>query len=135
MNLMKALRWLCVCLGALALGCNRPIPTRPVPKLGPGEGAAEVTDGPPVVTNSIGLRLVPVPAGEFLMGSPEADPDAREDEKPQHRVRITRPFYLGAYEVTQEEYQRVMGGNGCFFAPNGPGKDKVAGLNTARFPA
>src|SRR5262249_1832470 len=76
-----------------------------------------------------------IPAGEFLMGSPDSDPEAREDEKPQHRVRITRPFYLGVHEVTQEEYQRVMGGNGCFFSPTGAGKDKVAGLNTARFPA
>jgi formylglycine-generating enzyme required for sulfatase activity/outer membrane protein assembly factor BamB len=135
MNPMMRLRWMWVFLGALALACNRTGPSPPVPELGPGEAqpAANATE-PQIVTNSIGMRLARIPAGEFLMGSPDSDPNAREDEKPQHRVRITRPFYLGVYEVTQEEYQRVMGGNGCFFSPTGAGKDRVAGLNTARFP-
>src|SRR5215510_13104505 len=92
-------------------------------------------DLPPLETNSLGMRFVRIRPGEFLMGSPDTDPDAAEDEKPQHRVRITRPFYLGAYEVTQEEYQRVMGTNPSFFSPTGPGKDRVAGLDTPRFPA
>jgi formylglycine-generating enzyme required for sulfatase activity len=43
------------------------------------------------------------------MGSPDTDEDAGKDEKPQHRVRITRPFYLGAYEVTQGQYRAVTG--------------------------
>ena len=47
-----------------------------------------------------------IPAGEFLMGSPDSDKDAEDDEKPQHRVRITRPFYLGVYEVTQRSTRR-----------------------------
>ena len=63
------------------------------------------------ITNSIGMKLVLIPAGEFLMGSTDEDKDAEGDEKPQHRVRITRPFYLGVYEVTQEEYETVMGQN------------------------
>ena len=42
------------------------------------------------------MKLVLIPAGEFLMGSPDSDKDAEDDEKPPHRVRITRPFYLGA---------------------------------------
>ena len=47
-----------------------------------------------------------IPPGEFLMG------DARyEDEQPVHQVRLTKPFYLGVFPVTQEEYQRVMGSN------------------------
>jgi formylglycine-generating enzyme required for sulfatase activity len=85
--------------------------------------------------NTIGMKLALIPDGEFLMGSPVSDKEARDDEKPQHRVRITRPFYLGVYEVTQEEYQRVTGTNPSFFSPDGPGKDKVAGLDTRRFPA
>ena len=55
------------------------------------------------MTNSIGMKLARIPAGEFPMGSADADPGAREDEKPRHRVRITRPFYLGLCEVTQAE--------------------------------
>jgi formylglycine-generating enzyme required for sulfatase activity len=68
--------------------------------------------GQPVeVTNSIGMKLAFIPAGEFLMGSPESDSDAYFDEKPQHTVRITKPFYLGVTEVTQEQYERMMGMN------------------------
>ena len=59
------------------------------------------------ITNSIGMKLVLIPAGEFLMGSPDSDKDAEDDEKPQHRVRITRPFYLGATEVTVGQFRRV----------------------------
>lgn len=44
------------------------------------------------ITNSIGMKLVRIPAGEFLMGSAETDPGGRDDEKPQHPVRIGKPF-------------------------------------------
>ena len=54
------------------------------------------------------MKLVLIPAGEFLMGSPDSDKDAQADEKPQHRVRITRPFYLGATEVTVGQFRRVV---------------------------
>ena len=57
------------------------------------------------------LELVLIPAGEFMMGSPDSDEDANADEKPQHRVRITKPFYLGKYPVTQEQWEAVMGSN------------------------
>jgi formylglycine-generating enzyme required for sulfatase activity len=49
-------------------------------------------------------------------------------------VRITRPFLLGAYEVTQDEYKQVMFTNPSWFAPTGGGKDKVAGMDTTKFP-
>ncbi len=45
----------------------------------------------------------------------------------KHRVRITQPFYLGVYEVTQAQYEAVMGVNPSYFASSGGGKDKVAG--------
>jgi formylglycine-generating enzyme required for sulfatase activity len=66
---------------------------------------------PKVITNSLGMKLVLIPEGEFLMGSPDSDKDAYTDEKPQHRVRITRPFYLGVYEVTQGQYRAITGEN------------------------
>jgi formylglycine-generating enzyme required for sulfatase activity len=59
-------------------------------------------------TNSIGMKLKLIPAGEFLMGSPESDKDARGDEKPQHRVRITQPFYLGIHPVTRGQFRRFV---------------------------
>ncbi|MGA2255335.1 MAG: formylglycine-generating enzyme family protein, partial [Thermoguttaceae bacterium] len=61
--------------------------------------------------NDIKLEMVRIPAGEFLMGSPYSEKDASASEKPQHRVRITKPFYLGRYPVTQEQWQAVMGDN------------------------
>ena len=45
----------------------------------------------------IKLEMVLIPAGGFLMGSPDSDNTAIPNEKPQHRVRITKPFYLGKY--------------------------------------
>ncbi|MCY2989729.1 MAG: SUMF1/EgtB/PvdO family nonheme iron enzyme [Planctomycetota bacterium] len=69
------------------------------------------TPTPETLTNSIGMKLMLIPAGEFLMGSPESESGAGSDEKPQHRVRITKPFYLGVYEVTQAQYQKIVGNN------------------------
>jgi formylglycine-generating enzyme required for sulfatase activity len=70
---------------------------------------------PKEIVNSIGMRLVLISAGEFTMGSPDSDPDAVAFQKPQHRVRITRPFCLGATEVTQGQYQAVTGANPSHF--------------------
>jgi len=67
------------------------------------------------VDNSIGIKLTLIPAGEFQMGSPGSDSDALDSEKPQHTVRITKPLYLGVTEVTQEQYERVMGTNPANF--------------------
>ncbi len=105
--------------------------------------------GVPVeITNSIGMKLVLIPPGEFTMGSPKelieeelktpgADQwymDHLAGEGPQHLVRITKPFYLGMYEVTQEEYQRVVGNNPSAFSARGQQKGQVAGQDTKRFP-
>ncbi len=65
--------------------------------------------------NGVKLEMVLIPAGEFLMGSPDSDKHALPSEKPQHRVRITRPFYLGKYLVTQEQWEAVMGSNPSHF--------------------
>jgi formylglycine-generating enzyme required for sulfatase activity len=45
--------------------------------------------------NSIGMGFVAIQAGTFLMGSPDANPEAQLFEKPQHSVTISRPFYIG----------------------------------------
>ena len=71
--------------------------------------------------NGVKLEMVLIPAGEFLMGSPDSDNNAAADEKPQHRVRITKPFYLGKYLVTQEQWEAVMGNNPSHFkGPKNP---------------
>ncbi len=77
------------------------------------------------VGDGVKLEMVLIPAGEFLMGSPGSDKHASDDEKPQHRVRITKPFYLGKYPLTQEQWEAVMGNNPCNFkSPKHP-VDKV----------
>jgi formylglycine-generating enzyme required for sulfatase activity len=60
------------------------------------------------VVNSIGMKFAMIPPGEFLMGSPESEPEAYRFEKPQHRVRITEPFYLGVHEVTIGQFRRFV---------------------------
>lgn len=49
-----------------------------------------------------------------MMGSPESE-QGREGDETQHEVTLTEGFYLGKYEVTQEEYEKVMGGNPSTF--------------------
>jgi serine/threonine protein kinase/formylglycine-generating enzyme required for sulfatase activity len=73
------------------------------------------------ITNSIGMKLVLIPAGEFLMGAPDSDNYARPSEKPQHLERIAQPFYLGTTEVTQGQYRAVTGENPSKF----PGSDDL----------
>jgi serine/threonine-protein kinase len=84
-------------------------------------------------TNAIGMPLELIPPGEFAMGSTSEEiatesQRAKErnevqgylhrvaSEGPRHRVKITRPFYLGTYPVTQGEYERLMGVNPSAFA-------------------
>jgi len=63
------------------------------------------------------MQFVSIPPGEFMMG----DTAGRSDEKPVHKVTITKPFYLGKYEVTQAQWQTVMGSNPSKFkSPTNP---------------
>ncbi|MBI4603831.1 MAG: SUMF1/EgtB/PvdO family nonheme iron enzyme, partial [Planctomycetes bacterium] len=58
-------------------------------------------------TNTLGMKLVLIPPGEYLMGSPPGE-EGRDGDESQHRVKITRPFYLGVTEVTQAQWRAVM---------------------------
>ena len=77
------------------------------------------------------LEMVPIPAGNCPLGSPASDKDAGDDEKPQCRVRITKPFYLGKYAVTQAQWAAVMGSNPSGF--KGP-KNPVEQRDLGRLP-
>ena len=57
------------------------------------------------------MKFVRVPAGSFMMGQNGGDPD----ERPVHKVTITKPFYLQTTEVTQGQWQMVMGNNPSYF--------------------
>ena len=107
------------------------------------------------VENSIGMKFRLIPPGEFMMGSPESERQAVkaelvamelrkqvsdimtsvvDSESPQHRVRITRPFYMGVYPVTQAQWESVMGNNPSAFSSDGRNSDRVSGLSTDDFP-
>jgi formylglycine-generating enzyme required for sulfatase activity/tRNA A-37 threonylcarbamoyl transferase component Bud32 len=121
-------------------------------------------------TNSIGMRFVLIPPGEFEMGSTDqeiaADVESRKkytedswscklllSEGPRHSVKISKPFYLAMFDVTQGEYQAVIGNNPSNFSGTGPHEPrftpalspkemttrasdakKVAGKDTSRHP-
>jgi formylglycine-generating enzyme required for sulfatase activity len=68
--------------------------------------------------NSIGMEFVKIAPGEFMMGCSKVQPasaadnaDCNDDEKPAHRVQITKSFEIGKYEVTQAQWQAVVGSN------------------------
>jgi formylglycine-generating enzyme required for sulfatase activity len=60
-------------------------------------------DQPAAFANSLGMRMMRIPAGKFVMGSPRAVPN-RQDDEDEHVVEITRAFYMGAHEVTVEQF-------------------------------
>jgi len=63
-----------------------------------------------VFKNSIGMKFVLIPPGTFTMGSPSDELGRRRDER-QHRVTLSKPFYLQTTEVTQAQWREIMGNN------------------------
>jgi formylglycine-generating enzyme required for sulfatase activity len=113
--------------------------------LSPGEAKEQK---PQRITNRIGMRFVRIPSGEFMMGSPKSEAGRDDkDEGPRHLVMITKPYYLGVYEVTQNQFDRVVDYNPSCFTKGGKGKvgikyelspgagkEKVRGVDTSDFP-
>jgi formylglycine-generating enzyme required for sulfatase activity len=154
----------------------RAIPLLAKPTMSAAEAAqiqkqwAEYLGRPVKATNSLGMPLLLIPPGEFDMGSTSEEQawalaegkknkegqwhDERvRTESPRHRVKISKPFYLGMYVVTQGEYEKVMGVNpsafnakpmdsSAFHPPlsaeerdlRGSAGKKVAGKDTSRYP-
>ena len=69
------------------------------------------------ITNSIDIKLMRIPKGKFLMGSPRTE-EKRDDDETQHEVTISQDFYMGATEVTQSQWQKVMENNPSKFKGN-----------------
>ncbi len=63
-------------------------------------------------------QMVVIPAGSFMMGSPETDKDARDDERPQHKVTIAKPFAVSRFEVTFAEWNTCIDAGGCEHRPS-----------------
>jgi formylglycine-generating enzyme required for sulfatase activity len=59
--------------------------------------------------NGISLKAVLIPAGTFMEGARDKDRYSRPEEKPQRQVTISKPFYMGIYKVTQEQFDAILG--------------------------
>ena len=66
-------------------------------------------------TNSIGIEFANIPAGKFLMGTPLTEQGVRSQDETQHEVTLTQGFRMGIHEVTQTQYEQVMGKNPSHF--------------------
>jgi formylglycine-generating enzyme required for sulfatase activity len=75
---------------------------------------AQKKDPPKNFTNSIGMKFVWIPPGSFMMGSPKGE-KGRAANETQHKVTLTKGFFMGVYTVTQEQWKEVMGNNPSFF--------------------
>jgi serine/threonine-protein kinase len=64
------------------------------------------------ITNSLGMKLVRIAPGKFFMGSPQDDPNHRDNETPAHEVTITQPFYLAAHLVTVRNFRDFVEATG-----------------------
>lgn len=80
------------------------------------KGAPAVT----LRTGAVEIDLVRIPPGEFTMGSPESEAGHAPNEAPTRRVRLSKAFYLGRFEITRAQYRAVMGD-----APGGAGGDTL----------
>jgi len=89
---------LCGCLAAFLFGCGF---------LASASSGAELK----ALTNSIGMKLIRLPAGEFVMGSPSTEKGRRADE-PQRKVRLTQDFFIGQREVTRGQFRRFVESTG-----------------------
>jgi formylglycine-generating enzyme required for sulfatase activity/serine/threonine protein kinase len=78
-----------------------------------GAGAKEAGAG---FTNDVGITLVSIPGGKFMMGSPKGEEGHGDDEE-EHPVEVS-PFHLGVHEVTQKQFRAVMGYNPSQFSKN-----------------
>ncbi len=115
------------------------------------EAWAKYLGVPVEYTNSIGMKFRLIPPGEFLMGSTPEEIEAAlkaagenqnwretiQSEAPQHKVILTQPIYLGVHEVTQRDYEAVMGANPSAFATTGTIPKfvgNVMGMDTSSHP-
>ncbi len=63
------------------------------------------------LTEEVTITMVWIPAGEFMMGAQENEQDARDIEYPRHRVTLDYGFWMGKHEITQAQWEAVMGDN------------------------
>jgi formylglycine-generating enzyme required for sulfatase activity/beta-lactamase regulating signal transducer with metallopeptidase domain len=109
------------------------------------EAWAQYAGVPVECTNSLGMKFELIPPGKFMMGSTAEEIEEGlkltqgmeawfKSQAPRHSVILTQLVYVGVHEVTQAEYEKVMGNNPSSFAASGNRKDISAGTDTSRQP-
>ena len=108
--------------GLLGASCGVKAGEKPMPQWDGKESIADYAKrmgAEPTLTldlrGGVKVELVLIPAGKFMMGSPENEKDRNKDEGPQHEVTISQAFYMGKFVVTQEQGQAIMGDNPSHF--------------------
>ncbi|MTJ18381.1 MULTISPECIES: bifunctional serine/threonine-protein kinase/formylglycine-generating enzyme family protein [unclassified Dolichospermum] len=82
--------------------------------------------------NGVTLEMVEIPGGTFIMGSPESEAQRRSNEGPQHQVTVPS-FYMGKYELTQAQYQAIIGTNPSNFKGDNRPVERVSWNNAVEF--
>jgi formylglycine-generating enzyme required for sulfatase activity len=82
--------------------------------------------------SDVNMVVVFIPAGEFEMGSPMQEPERDKDES-QHHIKLTKPFYMGKFEVTQIQYRTLIGENPSEFGGDKRPVDNVNWYEAMRF--
>ncbi len=97
----------------ILIGCERKLTKTPEPgeeikslHQAAADGDIEQVKFP--ITDTLDMLFKRIPEGSFMRGSPEDEKDREEDEGPLHKVTIAKPFYMGIYEVTQDQWNKVM---------------------------
>jgi formylglycine-generating enzyme required for sulfatase activity len=116
-SLVAGFMFYLVTLGSIDLG------TIAQEALAPASGFKECATGCPA--------LIVVPAGKFVMGSPENDPGRAPSQSPRHEVTIARPFAVSKFEVTFQEWDACVTAGACPQIPDGWGRGGMPVINVS----
>lgn len=96
---------------------------------------AKVDAGQRPLVNSLQMTFSPIPAGTFMMGIPdEGAAHNYPEDVPAHEVNISRPFYIGQFEVTQTQYKEIMGNNPSSFVDGNASGKKLSDMEVTKRP-
>jgi formylglycine-generating enzyme required for sulfatase activity len=95
---------------------------------------ATTAPAPKPFKNSVGMEFVPIPAGEFMMGALDGDPNAERDEHPRHKVILTKAFYMAARELCFEEYSAIRKTNPSMSKEQVEWSRRLSDPDTRRWP-
>ncbi|MDB4663166.1 formylglycine-generating enzyme family protein [bacterium] len=131
---MKFKPFLAILVSMMLAGCGEETSVAPTPTEEPSKevSVAPTTTEEPITIPGLNLEMMPIPAGTFLMGSPN-DEEGRDNDEGLHTVTITKPFWLGKTEVTQALWKAVMGNNPSRFMGDDLPVEKVSWTDAVAF--